>query len=473
MAPSPPDAGPPSAGSPLAGLRGTGLRSARLRDTRLRDTRLHDGADIGLGVVLAVGVATRTMVDGAPWLLATGAAVACLTLVARRRWPVPVLVLLVVAAGGAALIGHPLALLFVAAEIGLYTVAVRTTRPRTLIAAALTGAVLFFSARTVTEGPPTEPASLIVVVWTALAAAVGDAVRNHRAYVTALAERAHRAEETRDAVARARVTEERVRIARELHDVVAHQLAVISVHAGLAARSVRTSPDQAEGSLTHVQEAARTALDELGAVLRVLRAGPSGDDLSRDTGGEPPAPGMADVDSLLRSFTEIGLAVRTSVTGRPVALDAACDLTAYRVLQEALTNAHKHGADGTTLVRIDHRLDGLDLVVSNPVTWPTTTPLPEVPGTGNGLLGMRERVESVGGRLTTQSDRDGTFRLEAHIPTTPTAGPAPTPAPAPAPAPRHGTTTGPAAVEPSPDLPRSRPGGTAPDGAAGSTGVAR
>ena len=473
MVPSPPRAvGSPAAGSSHAGPRSAGLRrtvwrSAGLRNARLRDARLHDGADVGLGIVLAVGAATRATVDGAPWLLATGAAVACVALVARRRWPVPVLVLLVVTAGGAALIGHPLAALFVAAEIGLYTVAVRTTRTGTLLAAALTGAALFLSLRAVTAGSPTEPASLIVVVWTALAAAVGDAVRNHRAYVTALAERAHRAEETRDAVARARVTEERVRIARELHDVVAHQLAVISVHAGLAARSVRTSPDQAEGSLAHVQDAARTALDELGAVLRVLRTGPSGDDLSGDPGGEPPAPGMADVDSLLRSFTEIGLAVRTSVTGRPVALDAACDLTAYRVLQEALTNAHKHGADGTTLVRIDHRADGLDLVVSNPATWPTTAPLPGIPGTGNGLLGMRERVESVGGRLTTQSDRDGTFRLEAHIPTTPTAGPAPEPTPA------HGTTTGPAAVDPSPDLPRSLPGGTAPDGAAGSTGADR
>jgi len=395
--------------SPAAGSSHAGWRNARL----------HDGADVGLGVLLAVGAATRTMVDGAPWLLAVGAAAACVTLLARRRWPVPVLIVLVVAAGGAALIGHPLAVLFVAAEIGLYTVAVRTTRAGTLLAAALTGAALFLSARTVTAGALTEPASLIVVVWTALAAAVGDAVRNHRAYVTALAERAHRAEETRDAVARARVTEERVRIARELHDVVAHQLAVISVHAGLAVRSVRTAPDQAEGSLAHVQEAARTALDELGAVLRVLRAGPAGD----DPGGEPPAPGMADVDSLLRSFAEIGLAVRTSVTGRPVVLDAACDLTAYRVLQESLTNAHKHGADSTAIVRIDHGVGGLDIVVSNPATWPTRAPATAGAGTGNGLLGMRERVESVGGSLTTQEDRDGTFRLTAHIPAAPMPAP--------------------------------------------------
>jgi signal transduction histidine kinase len=237
--------------------------------------------------------------------------------------------------------------------------------------------------------------------------------------VTSLAERADRAEETRDAVARARVTEERVRIARELHDVVAHHLAVINVHAGLAARSVRTAPDQAEGSLTHVQEAARTALDELGAVLRVLRADTADD----GPDAEPPAPGLADLDALLRSFTAIGLAVRTSTTGRPLALDPACDLTAYRVVQEALTNAHKHGAGGTVLVRLDHGPDGLDLMVSNPATWPPTVPATGGPGTGNGLLGMRERVESIGGRLAAGADRDGTFRVTAHIPAAPTTGP--------------------------------------------------
>ncbi len=384
-----------------------------------RGNRARSGADVGLGVALAVVVSVHASLDGAPWPVTAGTALACLGLGARRRWPAAVLALLVVVTSLAAVTGHPLALLFVATEVGLYSVAVRTTRTRTLLAAALTGAVLFLSARTVTQGPPTEPATLIVVVWTALAAAVGDAVRNHRAYVTALAERADRAEETRDAVARARVTEERVRIARELHDVVAHHLAVINVHAGLAARSIRTAPDQAEDSLAHVQGAARTALDELGAVLRVLRADTADD----GPGAEPPAPGLADLDALLRSFTAIGLAVRTSTTGRPLALDPACDLTAYRVVQEALTNAHKHGAGGTVLVRLDHGPDGLELVVSNPATWPPTAPAAGGPGTGNGLLGMRERVESIGGSLVAGADRDGTFRVAAHIPAAPTTGP--------------------------------------------------
>ena len=388
-------------------------------DTAAHRDRALSGTDIGIGVVLAVVVTVHASLDGAPWPVSAAAAVSCLGLGARRRWPAAVLALLVVVTSLVAVTGHPLALLFVATEVGLYSVAVRTTRTRTLLAAALTGAVLFLSARTVTQGPPTEPATLIVVVWTALAAAVGDAVRNHRAYVTALAERADRAEETRDAVARARVTEERVRIARELHDVVAHHLAVINVHAGLAARSVRTAPDQAEDSLTHVQAAARTALDELGAVLRVLRADTADD----GPDAEPPAPGLADLDALLRSFTAIGLAVRTSTTGRPLALDPACDLTAYRVVQEALTNAHKHGAGGTVLVRLDHGPDGLDLMVSNPATWPPAAPATGGPGTGNGLLGMRERVDSIGGRLTVGVDRDGTFRVTAHIPAAPTTGP--------------------------------------------------
>jgi signal transduction histidine kinase len=368
-------------------------------------------ADAGLALAVAGSATGRAVVDGAPAVVSIGVGVACLTLAARRRWPVAVLAALVVATTAAAAAGSLLPPLFVGAEIALYTLAARNTRTRTVVAAVLTALALFGAARSAAYGPLTEPGTLIIVVWTALAAALGDAVRNHRAYVTSLAERAQRAEETRDAVARARVTEERVRIARELHDVVAHNLAVVSVHAGLAARTVRTAPATAEESLGHVQTAARTALDELGAVLRVLRADAPDDDAR-------PAPGLDDLDDLLGTFARLDLAVRKRTTGLPAILDPACDLTAFRIIQESLTNAHKHGTGATAQVDLHHRPDGVDIVVSNPVRWPAPEHDDSI-GTGHGITGMRERVESVGGSLTAQVGRDGVFRVVAHIPVAP------------------------------------------------------
>ncbi len=330
-----------------------------------------------------------------------------------RRYPLPALAVALAATTAAAAGDRALApvVLFVGVEIALFLLATRAPRNVTLVAALVTGALLFAVARGLVHGSVTDPGALIVVVWTAFAASFGHAVRTRRDYVRALADRAQRAEETREAVARARVTEERVRIARELHDVVAHHLAVVSLHAGLAGRSVRTAPDVAEESLHHVQASARTALDELGAVLRVLRSDAA-------DGGARPVPGMADLGELVDSFVETGLAVRLSVHGAPVPLDPVCDVTAYRVVQEALTNAHKHGSGGQAHVDLEHRAGGLDVLVSNRVPWPVPAGEDGM-GTGHGLEGMRERVAAVGGTLSAGVHPDGTYRVAAHVPVAP------------------------------------------------------
>ena len=365
-------------------------------------------------VLTVLGIVGATRGAGPRAVGVVAALVVGVALLLRRRRPAVTLAILLVAVTLTVAVSLPIAALVIAVEVGLYTYA-STSGPRaTITAAVVTGLVLFGLARASAHGPLTEPGTLIVVVWTALAAAIGNAIRTRRDYVSALAERAQRAEETRDAVARARVTDERVRIARELHDVVAHNLAIISVHAGLAGRSVRTAPDVAEESLGHVQAAARTALDELGAVLRLLRADEPDD-------GARPAPGLADLDELVGTFTRTGLIVRTSITGRPQLLDPACDLTAFRVIQEALANAHKHGASGRAQLDLHHRSDGVEIVVSNPVPWPVGEHDP-VRGTGHGIIGMRERVASVGGSLTTRTDPDGQFRVVALVPRSP-AGP--------------------------------------------------
>ena len=199
--------------------------------------------------------------------------------------------------------------MIVAGEIAVFSVACNRPRRVAALAALATAVVLIGVARTDSPGSMTEPRMLIVLVWTALAFSLGVAVRTQRAYVEALAERSRRADETREQEARARVAEERVRIARELHDVVAHHIAVINVHAGLARRAVGRDADVVDASLAHAQVAASTVLDELGAVLQVLRSSDS-----TEPGTEPgtePAPGLDRLDALLATFAAAGFAVRT------------------------------------------------------------------------------------------------------------------------------------------------------------------
>jgi signal transduction histidine kinase len=340
------------------------------------------------------------------------AAVVGAALALGRLHPLAALGVVLAATTVAALAGSgrvPVAL-FVGVEVALFLLATVASRRVTAVAAVVTGVVLFALVRDAVGGPPTAPGALIVLVWTAFAASIGHAVHNRRDYMQALADRVERAEETREAVAHARVTEERIRIAQELHDVVAHHLAVVSVHAGLAGRSVRTAPEVAEESLGHVQASARAALDELGAVLRVLRSSATED-------GTRPTPGTADLDELIESFVRTGLAIRTSMRGGPVELDPVCDLTVYRVVQESLTNAHKHGIGEQAQVEIERGPAGVDLVVSNPVPWPVHT---GTVGTGYGLTGMHERVAAVGGRLSAGVHPDGVYRVIAHIPVAPT-----------------------------------------------------
>ena len=361
------------------------------------------------------------LTDGAVGAV-TIAAVAGLALHYRTRWPLAVLFIALLGAVTALLVGRASPALGLACEIAVFTVA--CLRPRRVAGAAalVTAAVLFVAARSGVGGPITAAATLIVVVWTALAFAGGVAVRTQRAYVTALAERARRADENYEQEARTRVAEERVRIARELHDVVAHHIAVINVHAGLARRAVGRDAGTVDTSLGHVQEAARTVLDELGTVLSVLRSSEVG-----EAGSEPttqPAPGLERLDELLETFAGAGLEVRTTANGPFGDMDRACDLAAFRIIQESLTNASKHGADGQAKLTLISAADGLTIGVSNlvqvdPAGSSTGTPIP----VGHGLMGMRERAAACGGSLSARQDDHGVFSVLATIPHRPTRVP--------------------------------------------------
>ncbi|NJA61159.1 sensor histidine kinase, partial [Streptomyces sp. NEAU-H3] len=267
---------------------------------------------------------------------------AALSLVLRRRYPAGVLVAAALCTAVELATGDPRAPVVVACGIALYTFAVHTDRPTAWRIGLLTSAVLVGVAMLTGPLPWYAQENFGLLAWTAMAVAVGDAVRSRRAFITAMRERADRAERTREEEARRRVAEERLRIARDLHDVVAHHIALVNVQAGVAAHVMDRRPDQAKEALAHVRRASRSALDELRATVGLLRQ--SGD----PTAPTEPTAGLERLDDLLGTFRDAGLPVRL-VTPEPLSggpLPAAVDLAAYRVVQEALTNVQKHAGSG-------------------------------------------------------------------------------------------------------------------------------
>jgi signal transduction histidine kinase len=247
-----------------------------------------------------------------------------------------------------------------------------------------------------------------VFAWTGMAAAAGDAVRSRRAFVDAIRERAERAERTREEEARRRVAEERLRIARDLHDVVAHHIALVNVQAGVASHVMDKRPDQAKEALSHVREASRSALNELRATVGLLRQ--SGD----PEAPTEPAPGLDRLEDLVGTFRNAGLPVEAACSDRATGLPAAVDLAAYRIVQEALTNVQKHaGAEAkaeVSVVRVGPNIE-VTILDNGPGT---AQPSPD--SGGHGLLGMRERVTALRGTLTTGPRYGGGFRVHAILP---------------------------------------------------------
>ncbi|MFF3456263.1 sensor histidine kinase [Streptomyces sp. NPDC002730] len=328
-------------------------------------------------------------------------------LVFRRRNPMPVLVFTTAVSVVELVVGDPAAPVAMSAVIALYTVASRTDRPTTwrvglLTMAVLTGAAMFFGST-----PWYTQENLGIFAWTGMAGAAGDAVRSRRAFVDAIRERAERAERTREEEARRRVAEERLRIARDLHDVVAHHIALVNVQAGVAAHVMDRRPDQAKEALAHVREASRSALNELRATVGLLRQ--SGD----PEAPTEPAPGLDVLDELVITFRQAGLPVEVARADDGIRLPAAVDLAVYRIIQEALTNVRKHaGTDAkaeVSVVRVGHTVEVTVLDNGAGAEGPTD-------GGGHGLLGMRERVTALGGTLTAAPRYGGGFRVQAILP---------------------------------------------------------
>ena len=286
------------------------------------------------------------------------------TLVLLRHYaPIPVLAAAIGASiASVAVTDHPNVLIAVVVLL-VFTVAVEHDR-RTGLCAGLAG-IAGLLVVVVIQNPPAQlPGPLLAAVaWPALAVAAADLIRTRRAAIAAAEERARRAEETREWEARQRVAEERLHIARELHDVVAHRMAVVNVQAGVAEHLLRSRPDDAASALRIVRSSAQAALDNLGSILNVLRS-PGESDASVE-----PAPTLTDLTALIDSYRDAGLAVEYETSGAPRPLADAAQLALYRTVQEALTNAHKYG-DGHVRLRISHAADGVALELINPVAVP-------------------------------------------------------------------------------------------------------
>ncbi|MGH3908725.1 MAG: sensor histidine kinase [Pseudonocardiaceae bacterium] len=206
---------------------------------------------------------------------------------------------------------------------------------------------------------------------------------------------------------RRRASEERLQIARELHDVLAHNISLINVQASVALHLLDQQPDAARGALTTIKQASKDVLTEMRSVLGVLRA-------VDESAPRLPAPSLARLDELIASSRDAGLDLHTEIRGDPVPLPASVDAAAYRVLQEALTNAARHGSPARATALISYLPDALSVQVDNRTT---DAPPSGAAGTGNGIAGMRERVTALGGEFSAgplPTDRE--FRVLARFP---------------------------------------------------------
>ncbi|MDQ0599977.1 signal transduction histidine kinase [Streptomyces canus] len=259
--------------------------------------------------------------------------------------------------------------------------------------------------------------AIFLTVPFALAWVLGDSIRTRRAYFAQLEERASRLEKEREAQAKVAVAAERARIARELHDVVAHNVSVMVVQADGAAYVLDAAPDQAKKALETISSTGRQALAEMRRLLGVLRTGEH-----QEVGEYVPQPDVEQIDDLVEQCRTSGLPVDFKVEGTPRPLPSGVELTAYRIVQEALTNTRKHGGPNAgASVRLVYFDDGLGLLVEDDGKGAPHELYEEggPDGQGHGLIGMRERVGMVGGTLDAGPRPGGGFRISALLPLKP------------------------------------------------------
>ncbi len=293
----------------------------------------------------------------------------------------------------------------VALVVALYAVGRYTDDQRTGLAAVGAAIGVSIVATLIDSHQRVDVFPAVVLSW--LPWYLGRRVRNRGDYLALLQERTERLEADQQAQARKAVADERSRIARELHDVVAHQVSMMTVQAGAARTIAREDVDAAVAAMGDVETAGRQALGELRHLLGVLRPNqPEEPSLG-------PQPSLADVPALAEELTHIGAQVSLCVVSLPAHTSAAVELSAYRIVQESLTNVIKH-AGPRPHVAICIGLDDIGLVIE--VTNTISSAAPGLPTSGFGISGMRERAILLGGTLVAGAQPPNQFRVEAHLP---------------------------------------------------------
>ncbi|GAB2716833.1 sensor histidine kinase [Nocardia thraciensis] len=383
-------------------------------------------------VQLAGGSAANTHQSGTRALDALGYALLVtgpLLLVARRRYPQPALYGVLAATATYLLVGYGYGPIFLALVIAFLTAASRGSRWYTYPLLPL-GYLLMVWPIPALRGYSTngwQAAGLLA--WLSVLVAIAEGIRQRRAVLVARRQRAEaarrneQAERARELAQREqRATEERLAIARELHDVLAHSLSVINVQSSVALELLDRKPDQAATSLAAIKQASRDALGEVHALLRSIRAG-------AETVAAPttPAVGITDLKTLLGPARAAGLTVRTETRGAPQRLPAVLDGAAARIVQESLTNVLRHASGAEAVVTVDFSPDTLRLTIddigggqhgpASPANGdPSKYPQPSTTVGGNGIPGMIERAHALGGELTAGPRTDGGFRVHAALP---------------------------------------------------------
>jgi signal transduction histidine kinase len=389
-------------------MRQVSTTAAAVRDAIRRHPWWSDSTLALILTVIAVGstVVSRTRYGFAVPVLAAVVTLFTTVPIALRRYrPLGVLAVTVIAET-ALLIFRPGAGAPVGVIVALYTVAAYCERRVSIRAAAL-AALPITVAVIVNNGARTGQVIPELAVF-AIAWVVGDNMRTRRAYLGELEERAARLEREREEKADRAVIEERARIARELHDVIAHNVSVMVVQAAAGEDVFDEDPGQARESLAAVASTGRAALTELRRLLGVIRA--------EDDRGDPayaPQPGLERIDELIGQVRETGLPVELSVLGEARPLPEGVGLCAYRIVQEALTNTLKHAHASTAQVQLRYVADALELQVLDDGRGTTSL---NGETDGQGLIGMRERVALFGGELTAGRRSGRGYEVRARLP---------------------------------------------------------
>jgi signal transduction histidine kinase len=336
-----------------------------------------------------------------------------LVLAVRRRWPIPVFLIVATANLFYYLAGYPDGPAWLGVFVALYTVAAYADDR--WVRWVTNGGVVMLTAGWLAAAvihPPAEAGWWFFRLGTAIMAAVlGYSVRMRRDLAAQAQERAERAERTKEEEARRRVDAERLRIAREVHDTVAHAIAVINVHAGVTAHVMDKRPQQARETLLTIEQTSARALRELRATLGVLR----GDDADEH---RAPAPGLDRIEELAAVAREAGLDVKVETPTPPRELPAAVNTAAYRILQESITNAIRHAGPARLIVSVMYGPHDLGIRITDNGRGGAC---PDDAGgsgvsVGRGIAGMRERCALLGGQLTAGPLTEGGFEVYARLP---------------------------------------------------------